>query len=128
MTAIKQVFVIDGDPSARRGLIRLLSRGGHNPRGFASVKEFLHALDPDTSGCVILDGDTVGSTGEELRVALKARGMHLPIIMISAHDDDLTRRKAHGLYAVGLFRKPVDGPALLDVVKWTLELADQTKS
>ena len=121
MTAIKQVFVIDGDPSARRGLIRLLSRGGHNPRGFASVKEFLHALDPDTSGCMVLDGETVGSTGEELQVALMAGGTHLPIIMVSAYDHEQNRRTAHDFEAVGLFRKPVDGIALLDAVRWALE-------
>ena len=121
MTTVKPVFVVDGDLSARRGLVRLLSRAGHNPRGFASVKEFLHALDPDTSGCVILDGDTVGSTGEELRVALKANGTHLSIIMVTADDDDRNRRTAREFEAVGLFRKPVDGVALLDAVRWALE-------
>jgi len=126
MTVTLQVLVVDVDRSARKGLVRLLRSAGHGAQGFASVKELLHALDPDTSGCLVLDNETVGSTGEDLRAALKARGMHLPIIMVSADDDDLIRRKAHELNAVGLYRKPVDGPALLDVVKWTLELVDKT--
>jgi len=121
MTTVKPVFVVDGDLSSRRGLVRLLSRAGHDAHGFASVKEVLHTFDPDTSGCMVLDAETVGSTGEELQVALKVRGTHLPIIMVSADDHDQNRRTAHDFEAVGLFRKPVDGIALLDAVRWALE-------
>jgi FixJ family two-component response regulator len=125
MTITSQVLVVDVDLSARNGLIRLLRSAGYDARGFASVEELLHALDPDTSGCMVLDAETVGSAGEELPAALKARGTPLPIIMVSADDDDLTRRLAHGLNAVCLFRKPVDGPALLDAVKWAQGLAER---
>jgi len=121
MNVTTQVSVVDSDPSARNGLVRLLRGGGHEALGFASVTKFLEVLGPERPGCLVLDAETVGPTGEELRAALKARGTHLPIIMVSADDDDLTRRLAHGLKAMGLYRKPVDGPALLDAVKWAME-------
>lgn len=124
MTITSQVLVVDVDLSARKGFVRLLRSAGHDARGFASVEELLHALDPDTSGCMVLDAETVGSAGEELPAALKARGTPLPIIMVSAGDNHLIRRMARGLKAVGLYRKPVDGPALLDAVKWAMEVGE----
>ena len=124
MTTPPQIQIVDADLSIRSGLIRLLRGAGHDARGFASVAEFLDALDPEIPGCLVLDSETIGPTGEELQAGLKVGGKHLPIIMVTAADDDLTRRKARELRAVGLYRKPVDGPALLDAVKWALEVGE----
>ena len=60
------VYVVDNDTSARNGLIRLVRTAGHDGRGFASVKEFLDALEPAASGCVVLDAGMPGLSAEEV--------------------------------------------------------------
>ena len=114
------VFVVDDDPSARNGLARLLRTAGHDARDFASADEFLEALGTEECGCVVLDARMPGISGEELRAELKERCTGLSIIVVTADDDLETRREAEEMEAVGFFRKPVDGTALLDAIDWTL--------
>jgi FixJ family two-component response regulator len=114
------VFVVDDDPSARRGLARLLRTAGHDVRDFASANEFLDALDPQVSGCLVLDARMPGLSGEELHQELKGRGVELPIIVVTADDDPEARQRALRMRAAGFFRKPVDGTALLDAIRWAL--------
>ena len=117
----RRVFIVDDDPSARKGLGRLLRTAGHDVSEFATADEFLDGLDPDVTGCVlVLDARMPGPSGEELQAELKARGLDLPIIVVTADDDPETRRKARRMKAAGFFRKPVDGTALLDAIEWAL--------
>jgi FixJ family two-component response regulator len=120
MTSQKCVFVVDDDPSARSGLARLLRAGGYHVRAFSSADEFLDSIDPEVSGCLILDARMPGLSGEDLQVELAARNVQLPIIVVTADDDPKTRRTAQNMNAAGFFRKPVDGTALLDAIAWAL--------
>jgi len=124
MSEASCVFVVDDDPSARRGLARLLRAAGHDVRGFDSANAFLDALDPGASGCLILDARMPGLSSEELWAELQTRGTHLPIIFVTADDDPTTRLRAQKMKAVAFFRKPVDGAALLDAVEWALRSKD----
>ena len=45
-------------------------------------------------------------------------GLNMPIITVSNESDVSSRKQARELKAVGFFRKPVDGKALLDTIKW----------
>ena len=120
MVKSRLVFVVDDDASARSGIARLLRTAGHDARAFASAEEFLDDFDPETFGCVVLDVRMPGMSGEELQAELKARGVRLPTIVISADDDSETRRTAHKMNAAAFFRKPVDGSALLDAIDWAV--------
>ena len=93
---------------------------GHDVQDFATANEFLDGLDPEMSGCLVLDARMPGMSGEELRAELQARDIHLPIIVLTACDDPATRKQAQKMGAVSLFRKPVDGTALLDTIEWVL--------
>ena len=114
------VFVVDDDLSARTGLVRLLRAAGYEVRSFASANEFLSALDPEPSGCLVLDARMPGLSGKELMAELKVRDVHLPVIMVTAEDDPVARKIAQVMKAAGFFRKPVDGTALLDAIDWAL--------
>lgn len=121
----KCVFVVDDDSSARKGLTRLLRTSGYDVRDFTSSEEFLDAISPEDSGCVVLDAGMPELSFAKLWEELSVRGIHLPIIVITADDDPETRRKAREIKAVGFFRKPIDGPALCDAIDWAL-LSDKT--
>ena len=121
MTNPNCVFVVDNDPSARKGIARLLHTASYDVRDFASVDDdFFAALGSEAPGCVVLDVGLLAISGEELQADLKACGVHPPIIVVTAHDDRGTRRKAKEINAAGFFRKPVDGSALLDAIDWAV--------
>ena len=114
------VFVVDDDPSARKGITRLLRSAGHDARGFASANEFLETIGPGKTGCIIMDLRMLGMSGEELQTELRKRGSLLPVIVITADDNPEARLKAREMKAAGFFRKPVDGTALLDAIEWSM--------
>ncbi len=117
------VFVVDEDQSARRGLTRLLRTAGHDVREFASALEFHDSLDPAVSGCLVLDARMPELSGGELQAELQARNVDLPVIVVAADDEPEIRHQAYAMKAVGFFRKPVDGTALLDAIDWVLRSA-----
>jgi len=121
MTNENCIFLGDDDSSARKGLARLLRAAGYDVRDFASANDFLDALGSEASGCLVLDARMSGISNEEVLEELEARHIHLPIIVVTGDDDSETRRKAQKMKAAGFFRKPVDGPALLDAINWALQ-------
>ena len=114
------IYIIDDDASVRNGLSRLLRAAGYVVLLSASADDFLSTLQPDASGCILLDARMPGQTNQELKTELDQRNIHIPLIMISADDDLETRRSAQQLGAQGFFRKPVDGVALLDAIRWAI--------
>jgi FixJ family two-component response regulator len=121
MTNDNCIFLVDDDSSARKGLARLMRAAGYDVRDFASAKDFLDVLGSEASGCLVLDARMSGISNEELLAELKARNIHLPIIVVTSDDNSETRRKAQKMKAAGFFRKPIDGPALLDAINWALQ-------
>ena len=115
-----QVYVIDNDASARNGLVRLLRASGYHVHAFDSANKFLEILDKNTSGCILLDIRMPGMSGDELVSELNNRKINLPIIVITADYNVDAKRKAKEMNAVGFYRKPVDGTALLDTINWIL--------
>jgi FixJ family two-component response regulator len=122
------VFVVDYDPSARKGIARLLRTANYEVRDFDSADAFLDALDSEIPAVVVLDVGILDMSCERLREQLEARGLQLPIIVLTAHDDAETRRNAQKLKAAGFFRKPVDGTALLDAIDWSMRSRGQNSN
>jgi FixJ family two-component response regulator len=54
MTTMQRIFIVDGDSSARYGLVRLVSKAGHEVTGFDSLEAFLDSLSSDATGCLVL--------------------------------------------------------------------------
>lgn len=116
--AASLVYIVDDDESVRRALSRLMRAAGIDARGFASPREFLDEVRAEPFACVLLDITMPGTTGLEVQARLKEKGIDLPIIAVSARDDDETRAKARELGAKFFLRKPVDDRALLDAIAW----------
>lgn len=121
MNKLNSVFVVDDDLSARRGIARLLRAAGYDVRDFSSANEFREALGHETPGCAVLDAELLEDVEDELQTELEVGGSDLPIIVVTAHDDPQTKRQALRLNAIGYFRKPLDGTALLDAIDWAMQ-------
>jgi FixJ family two-component response regulator len=115
------IFLVDDDSSALKGLTRLLLAAGYEVNAYASSDDLLKSSITDKNACLILDAQMPGLSGVELQAELAKKGVNLPVIFVTADDDEETRQKARALKAAGFFLKPVDGPALLDAVAWALE-------
>ena len=121
MTSNIHVFVVDEDPSVRKGLVRLLSNAGYEVSQFTSLNGFMDAIKPGLSGCILMDSGILGLSEKGLQAEFKKHGVCLPIIIISADDDSRIRQQAHEMKAVGFYRKPIDGIALIDAIDWAIQ-------
>ena len=115
------IFIIDDDPSVRKGLTRLVSAAGMNTETYASAREFLDSDNLDSPGCIILDVQMPEMTGPELQEELGKTSFGLPIIFLSGHGDVPTTATAMKKGAVDFLTKPVDGPKLLETIRISLE-------
>jgi len=57
-----------------------------------------------------------GMNGLDLLRRLTAAGSRMPVIILTAHGDDETRRRSLEAGAVAFLEKPVRSPMLLDAV------------
>ncbi len=111
------VFVVDDDPSVRRGLDRLLRSAGFDVELFESGREFLGRAPFGGTGCVLLDVQMPGTTGPELHNQIAGKGMSLPVVFLTAHGDVATGVAAMKKGALDFLEKPVDDAVLLEVVR-----------
>jgi len=114
------VCIIDDDPSARKGLARLVRVAGMNIEAFASANEFLASGKSEGPGCIVLDVRMPDMTGPELQGELCKEDYCMPIIFLSAHDDVPTTASAMKKGAVDFLTKPVDRDDLLEAIRVSL--------
>ena len=112
------IYIVDDDDDVRRGLARLIRSLGIEARPFGSAESFLAAMTGRERGCILLDITMPKITGEQLLECLGQRGICMPVIVISARDDEVTRGAARNFGAKMFLRKPVDDQALIDAINW----------
>lgn len=106
------VSVVDDDESVRESLPDLLKELGYWAHAFASAEEFLASNDIDITRCLILDIAMPGMTGPDLQRELAGRGYAIPIIFITAANDEGIRRRVLEEGAVRCLTKPFSDAAL----------------
>jgi two-component system response regulator FixJ len=121
------VFVVDEDPSVRKGLVRMLSNAGYTVSQFTSLNDFMDVIKPGLSGCILLDSTTLELSEMDLKAEFKKHGVCLPFIIISADDNSKIKQRAHKMKAAGFFRKPIDGLALVDSIDWAIQAEEGKK-
>jgi len=114
------VFVVEDDESVRTSLGRLIRSEGFEARLFESPQRFLDEVTSLPAACVVLDITMPHVSGLDVQNRLKERGIHIPVIIVSARDDDATRREAKQFGAKFFFRKPVDERTLVDAIDWAV--------
>ncbi len=110
------IFVVDDDEAVRDSLQIQLDAAGFEAVGFASGAEALSALEHTRPACLVIDLRMPVVDGFALLRELKARDIHLPIVMMSGHIDRKTRQRAVGAGAQIVLQKPFDDDELLDAI------------
>jgi two-component system, LuxR family, response regulator FixJ len=113
-------IVIDDDPSILRALQRLLSGAGFDVWPFDRPSTLLKSDLPKSGACLIVDIDLPEMNGVELCAKLAASGCVLPVILITAHTDEETRRMAKDAHPIALLLKPFGRELLVSSIQSAL--------
>ena len=106
------VHVVDDDAAVRASLVMLLEAEGLAARPYASAESFL-AIAGARRGCVLADVQMGGMDGLELVARLQARGLGMPVVLMTGRPDAGLAARALRLGAVSLLDKPFTSEALL---------------
>lgn len=111
------VFVVDDDLGMLKGVRRLLRQYGYDSVLFSSAEEFQNHGDFDSACCVILDINLNNESGIELRHRLKAAGISLPVIYITANDNPAVRIAAIESGCIAYLTKPFEARSLIEPIE-----------
>ncbi len=116
MTGRLLVSVVDDDESVRDSLPDLLRQFGFAAQGFSSAEAFLASDVVDETSCLLLDIAMAGMSGLDLQQELIRRRLRIPIVFITAHDDEALRPRLLARGAAECLFKPFSERALLDAL------------
>jgi CheY-like chemotaxis protein len=108
---MKRVFVIDDDPLMRELIVRRLASRNYDATAFADAAEALDPLVVQRPDLVLTDFRMPRMNGIELIRRVRAQGIGVPVIMITAepHRDLVDQARALGIRHV--FKKPLGDSA-----------------
>jgi len=111
------VAVVDDDPSMLRAAENLLDAHGFATKSYSSAEEFLGIVSKYQIDCVLLDIHLRGLSGIELRQQLRSSHPTLPVIFMTALDDDRVRQQALETGCAACLSKPFPAQQLLDAIE-----------
>jgi FixJ family two-component response regulator len=112
------IYIVDDDPAVCQALKRLLRSWGMQVRTFASGQEFLSTLSSShQADCSLIDVQMPGMTGLEVQERIKLAGADLPVIFITAHEEDGVEERAMRAGAAGFLRKPFSDETLVGLIR-----------
>lgn len=115
------VHLIDDDEDVRRAVSFLLTTAGFVPRVYDSALSFLKGLNEREAGCIISDVRMPDMDGLELQRELKAKGVKMPVIIMTGHADVNMAVAAMKLGAADFIEKPFSDETLLSSVHAALQ-------
>ena len=111
------VFIVDDDEAMRRGLEFLVSSAGYEAKPLGSAQAFLDHYQPSMRGCLLLDVRMPGMSGLELLDQMRARGITIPVIFVTAFGNIPMAVRALKTGAYDFIEKPFEGTELLARVR-----------
>jgi FixJ family two-component response regulator len=112
----RSIAIVDDDPSVLKALARLLGTRSFATRTYLSAPRFLAALPEAPPDCLIADLQMPEMTGLELQLTLARRGVQIPTIIITAHDEAGMRERCKSAGAIAYLVKPVSDTVLFAAI------------
>ena len=110
------IAIVDDDPSVLKALARLLRTRAFEARTYTSAREFLSALHEGLPECLSVDLQMPDMTGLELQRHLTRRGLRIPTIVITAHNEAGARERCESAGASAFLSKPLQDTSLLAAI------------
>jgi FixJ family two-component response regulator len=114
--ARKLVVVVDDDSDVLTSLDRLLTVSGFTTETYSSCEAFLASTACSRAACLVLDIHLGGMSGLELRRRLTNSGSRLPIIFMTAFNDEVAQYAATEAGCVAFLRKPFPAKTLIAAI------------
>jgi FixJ family two-component response regulator len=114
------IYLIDDDKSVRRGFEMFLKSAEMELLSFENAEDYLSAVKPQPKDILILDLHLPGMNGCDLLKKMNQDNIHIPVIVVTAFDDPASRECCRHYGVKAYLRKPVDGEALRDMIKYNL--------
>jgi FixJ family two-component response regulator len=115
--AAELIAVVDDDAATRQSIERLLQARGYKVIAFESAEEFLQSsLIVSVTG-LVLDINLGGMSGIELRRRLSASKSRIPVVFITAHDDDTKINEARAVGCIDCLQKPFAAERLTEALE-----------
>jgi|SRR5690606_37130067 len=110
------IAVVDDEASVRVALQRLIRSAGLDVMTFPSGAEILDFMQRTLPDCIVLDLHMPNVTGFDVQARLSERGTCVPLIVITGHDTEETKARAHAGGVSAYLLKPVDDRVLLHAI------------
>jgi FixJ family two-component response regulator len=113
----RAVLVVDDDLGTLRSVKRLLREYGYDSILFSSGQSFQKHDDFAHALCVVLDIDLNDESGIEVRHRLRATGISVPVIYITANDNHASRMAAIESGCIAYLVKPFPAKSLIEPIQ-----------
>ncbi len=117
MTKSRTIYLVDDDEAIRKSAGFMLRTSGFTVHAYASGSEFLKTASTLETGCVLLDVRMPGLDGLQVQAALRARGIAMPVVVLTGHGDVAIAVQAMKAGAVDFIEKPFEKAALFDAIE-----------
>jgi FixJ family two-component response regulator len=121
MVSRKLILVLDDDLSVLKAVERLLKTRGFDVESFLTIDTFMERANLREAACLVLDINLDGFSGIDLKRKLTDAGILLPVIFITARDDDVTRRAALNVGCAAYLLKPFSSKDLVEAIEGSRE-------
>lgn len=111
------VAIVEDDAPMRKSIERLLSANSYSTAAFASAEGFLQSDIADRALGLVVDIHLAGMSGIELRRCLLAAGSRLPVVFITAFDDETIRAETLAVGCVDCLHKPFEPHRLIEALQ-----------
>ena len=118
------ISIVDDDESVREAINGLIRSLGYTAATFASAEEYLRSDCVGNSSCLITDLQMPGMSGADLQDRLIADGHDLPVIMITAFEEQRIRDRVMDAGAIGFLSKPFSEESLIRCLEAALDSQD----
>lgn len=123
------VAIVDDDASVCRALMRLVRSLGMRAVTFPSGESFFHSIpSAERPDCIVLDVQMPGMNGLEMQQRMVQEHLHIPLIFMTAHSDEVVAKRVAAAGAVGFLHKPFSDRSLIELLERALHVAGANNS
>jgi two-component system response regulator FixJ len=116
MSELRTIHLVDDDEAIRHSASFLLRHSGFRVKTYTDGVTFLDQVETAEHGCILLDVQMPVMDGLEVQEALNARGVSMPVIVLTGHGDVAVAVRAMKAGAVDFVEKPYAKQSLLDAL------------
>jgi two-component system, LuxR family, response regulator FixJ len=121
MTDLRLIHLVDDDEAIRHSASFMLRHAGFRVKTYTDGVAFLDQVADAERGCILLDVQMPGMDGLEVQEALNARGVAMPVIVLTGHGDVAVAVRAMKAGAVDFVEKPYAKQTLVDALTRAFE-------